>query len=274
MDRASWILILPLVVFGTGVWLFLETENEVRVQYERAREKWRQGEYDEAILLYRTLQENHPKSRFADDALWEIGTVYYINAYDVSRAIRYFRRLVEEYPQSPLAVQAYLKLAEIHEMELGEISAAIEFWKQALNYDIDHQLRQQIRFKIADAWFKLNQFDAALALFRGLCEQRNDEGIAQQARVRAGTILQIQKRYAESVPLFQAVLGADECPECRVQAQLGLIESYEFMDDLPRALEIARAIETRHYPTEMKDALIRRLSERQRYYQPRPWQSR
>ena len=147
--KLKFVLPVPFLVFGLGVWLYFRTENEARVQITRAKEKWRQGSYAEAVDLYRSVWQQYPKSRFADDALWEIGTIYYVNFYDIQQASAYFERLVREYPERPLAQEAYLRLAEIYAIGLQDLPRAIEYWKQALVVDSSGRFRRLSFSKLA-----------------------------------------------------------------------------------------------------------------------------
>lgn len=270
--RGRWILLLPLLLLAASAWLYRESESEVRVQFSRAREEWRAERYHGAISLLETLRSDYPESRLADDALWEIAIIYYINLHDIDRALQSFDDIVAQYPGSPLATEARLKLAEIYEMELNELPKAIEQWEATLasgHLGVDREA--QIRFRIADAYFRVNQFEQSLEALQVLLKEPGDEYLRQQMRVRIGTIHQIRKEYEKSIDMFQAVLEGNACKDCRIRARLALIESYEFLDRLPEAIELARTIDASEYPAGMKEDLLQRLREKQRYYELRLW---
>ena len=267
-SRLRWILPIPLLLFSAAVWLYVETENEVRVQILRAQEQWRETDYMEAIEIYESVYQNYPKSQYADEALFEIGTIYYINIYNADRALHYFRELVTQYPDSSLATQAYLRLAEIHEVELTDLPQAIAYWSQILALDISLEVRRQIYFQMGDAYFKLNQFDEAFQKFRMLMEDGSNDSLAERARAQAGIILQIQNQFEESVDYFNQVLEGPECDDCRRTARLGLIESYEFLGDLAKAIEVAKTIPTSEYSAKEREDLLKRLDNKARVYEP------
>lgn len=270
-NRLRWVIPLPLLIFVASVWIYVQTENEVRVQIARAQQQWRAENYAQAIDFYEFVYENYPKSQYADDVLWEIGTIYYINFYDVERALLYFHKLVTQYPDSSLAVEAYLRLAEIHEVELADLPRAIAYWNQILTLNMPLEFRRQARFQIGNAYFKLNQFEEAFQTFQLLMEDGNDDQISDRARARVGTIMQIQNQYERSVEYFNQVLENTDCSECRRAARLGLIESYEFLGDLSKAMEIAQTIPASEFPADMKQELVKRLGDKARYYEPNRW---
>lgn len=266
-DRLRWILPVPLLIFGIGAWLYFHTENEVRVQMERAQNHWRQGNYLEALHLFQAVHRNYPHSRYAAQALWEIGTIYYVNFYDIDQALLYFRKLTEEYPQSSLAASAHSKLAEIHEAELGDLPQALQSLEQFLLANASGELHNSALFKMGNLHLKLNEFAKALEKFKLLVARAEGVHLAQQARIRIGTILQIQQEYEQSINYFREVLEETACLDCRMASRLGMIESYEFLGELSKAIETARNIPTSEYPAQMRQDLLQRLHEKARHYQ-------
>ena len=276
MPKAKLKFVLPvlLLVFGLGAWLHLRTENEAKVQMTLAREKCRQEDYAECVDLYQSLLQQYPKSHFADEALWEIGTIYYVNFDDIKQALVYFERLVHEYPDQPLAKKAYLRLAEIHEVDLQDLPQAVEYWKRALGTDSSGRFQAPVLFKIGAAYLKMSNFEEALDIFRRLIEERPDKHLAEQSLIRAGMILQIQGNHDAAIDSFHQVPKQTGCRDCRLQSLLELIESYEFVGDLPKAITVARAISATDYPEEAKRDLVGRLEGKKRYYQVRSWGNR
>ncbi|HUG43437.1 MAG TPA: tetratricopeptide repeat protein [Acidobacteriota bacterium] len=268
--NARWILAAPVVLLAGASWLYQQSENEARAHFSRAREQWRLGNYRQAIDRFDLLVEKFPDSRFADEALWEIGTIYYVNLHDVTQALFAFERLVAAFPESPLSVEGTLRIAEIFEVELGEIGPALEHWQAALTASKSPRQRLEIRLKIADAHFKQGDFETAFDAFTVISLEGEDRQ-ADQARLRLGNILQIQRDFEGSLQEFQTVLENNQSSELRLQAQLGMIESYERLDHLDRAIEIAESIDSPAYPRELKEDLMNRLLEKRRYYEPRLW---
>jgi TolA-binding protein len=274
-DKLGWILPVPFLIFGVGAWLYFQTESEVAVQITRAQAHWREGAYRKAIKLYEAVYQHHPKSQYADDALWEMANVYYVNLYDADHALLYFRKLTAQYPDGPLAADAHLKLAEIYEVELGDLAQAAEHLDQALlaqNVSLD--FRRSTLFKMAGVHVKMDQFEQALRKFQLVIGERPDDHLAQQARNRIGTIYQITNQYEKSLVFFGAVSKYTDCSECRVESHLGLIESYEFLGDLGKALETADSIPVQDFSQERKQELLKRLGDKSKYYLPKRWPDR
>ncbi len=264
-DSYKFVLFLPFLIFGAGVWLYFQTENEVRAQMAQAQARWRVGAYDDAITLYESVSQHYPASRYADDALWEIATIYYFNFYDVNRALSCFQRLATGYPGTPLAKESHLKLAEINEIVLKDVGAAIAHLNEALSQDPSIRSRRLICFKLGSAYLKLDRFDEARRQFASVVRDGLDDHLADQASIRIGSILQIGKKYDDSLPFFLGVLERTKCRDCRARAKLGLIESYEFMDDLSKAIAVAKSINPGECPEQLKLGVLKRLTDKNKY---------
>ncbi|MBI4444653.1 MAG: tetratricopeptide repeat protein [Acidobacteria bacterium] len=268
------VLLLPFAVFGTGVYLYVQTENEAYVQFARGQEQWRDARYTEAVNLYRTVFEQYPKSRYADDALWETALIYHASFYDVNRAVQLFERLVADYPKSSHVKECYLRLAEIYETQWGDLNQAIQYWSQGLKAEPSMKARQRILFRMATANFKSNNFEIADKQFRQLIREGQEEHLVEQSQVRFATLLQIQRKYGESTRIFEEVLKRTSCNDCRLQAQLGVVENHELTDALDKAIQMANRIRPEDYPVEMRESLLQRLQEKKRYNRASLWKAR
>jgi tetratricopeptide (TPR) repeat protein len=265
--EGRWVLLLPILSFVVGTWYFRTDRSDLKVALERARDFWRSGAYEEAIDAYSALQARNPASEFAPECLWEIATIYYHNLYDISNAMHYFERLIDEYPESPRCLESHLRLAEIYERELNELNSAVSHWEEALQLGLGLEGQRELEFKIADAHFKMSDFDQAFAGFENLAAAEDvDPHLANQARVRMGMLLELSKDYEGAIRLFENALAAKPCKDCRLQAQLGLIECYEALDRLSDAIEVAKTISPEDYPSDKRDELLGRLTAKRRYY--------
>jgi tetratricopeptide (TPR) repeat protein len=141
-------------------------------------------------------------------------------------------------------------------------------WQEALDKDIDDALRREVSFKLAEACFKTNDFQDALRRYNLVAADGQDRHLKDQSYIRIGSIFQLQGEHDKAIRAFANVLDETDCPHCRLQAQLGLIESYEHLDRLPEAIEIAEQISDAEYPTAMREELLGRLTEKRKYYEP------
>jgi tetratricopeptide (TPR) repeat protein len=266
------VLLLPWLLFGFAIWTVNQSESEVRVQFERAQACWRRGDHVGSIEIYRRIAESFPESRYAPSALWEIATTEYINLVQVDRATLTYQLIAEEYPDHPLAIEALRKLAEIQELDYQDTEGAVEYWRQLLRKPLEITLRDEVLFRLGNAWFKSSELDRAQSVFEQLLDSSTISAyLMQQASIRLGTISQLHERHPEAIAYFEDALRRRDCDQCRLAAQLGLIESHEVLGDLGKALQVAAGIDERVYPSGSKRELIARLEQKQRFFDPTTW---
>lgn len=268
---SRWILVLPVAIFSIGVVVYFSTENEIRVQFERAQDYWRVGQVDRAAEVFRSVAREYPESLYAQRALWELGMLNHVSRYDASQALECYHRLLNDYPRGSFSAEVLLKIAEIHSIELQDQPEAIAWWKHYLEMFPHGPQYRRALFQLGNAYFQLSDLDTARAYFQQVIDEAPDDDLAHRSGLRIGAICQLEKDYEASVPYFEAALSSGECTECRLQGQLGLIESLEFLEELPRALEVARSIDTDDYSASLKQDLVSRLNEKMKYYEPRLW---
>jgi len=265
-----WVFLIPILSFVFAASWYRAERTDVQVAMERAKEAWRSARYQEAVAGYLELQSRDPSSPIAAECLWEAASIYYYNIYDLSNALHLFERLTVEYPDSQWGLQSHLVLGDIFEKELNEINNAVVHWREALAGNLDDATRQEVELKIADAYFKMNEFDLAMEDFQriALASPPGDAHLVHRAKLRLSTLFQIRREYDKSIQFLEQVLNSDPCAGCRLQAQLGLIESYEFKDQLDDAIRIAQNISPEDYPAERRQELLKRLIAKKEYYKP------
>ncbi len=255
----KWVQLAPLLLFVLAVWVLRENQNEVWTQVVRAKDLWRQGDRQGAIDLYQSIYQRYPKSRYTPEVLWELATIHSFQPDGAESAAYCFGQLAQEFPAHPLAPQARFRQAEIYGKELDQLNRAVELWSLLLEEDLSPEFRNQVLSQLASAHFKMSEFDQALNYLKLVLALSRDREQVQQTRLLVGTIDQIQNRYEESVQVLEEVVRNPECSDCRLQAQLALIQSYEVLDDLPNAIRVAESISVSGFSEERKRSLIQRL---------------
>jgi tetratricopeptide (TPR) repeat protein len=236
--------------------------SDTRQMLDQAEAHWREGKFEEAARLNQLLYERDAQGRHAPAALLNLGTIYYLNLRRLDKAIATFQRLVEEFPASPEAPKARVQLAEIYRSELGDLTQAIHEYEKILESPgVDD--REQIQFRMADAFFKLNDFDRALRELRRIEDSEVSGHLGDQVRLKIGSIYQIRKRYQDAVPVFDKVAGSP-CIECRRRAILNLSETYELLFDYDRAIATLQRLDRTPEETARVAREVSRLEDKRR----------
>lgn len=239
--RCRW-LSLSLLLFAA---ILAACNSDSRQLRERAEERWREGNYDDAIRLNTLLYERDKDGRYAPGALLNIGNIYYLNLRNLEQAVETYKKLAAEFPGKAEEYEARKQLAEIYEYEIEDLSQAQSEYDRILeNEDLEN--RPEILFKRANIYFKQEDYDHAWRELRQI-EESGTAGthLADQVSLKLGSISQIRQRYEDAAAYFEKVVGSP-CQECRRQAILSLTKTYEALYSFDRAIETVQKLD--QYP--------------------------
>jgi len=101
-----------------------------RKDYDNALAILNELRYDEAATAFRGFLKKYPGSRYADNAQYWLGEVYYVTR-DFRTALKEFGRLLKGFPDSPKVPGAMLKMGYSH-YELKDWKAAAQMLGQVV----------------------------------------------------------------------------------------------------------------------------------------------
>jgi tetratricopeptide (TPR) repeat protein len=248
----SWLVLFALL-WGCNA--------DSRQLLEQAEARWREGNYEDAVRLNLLLHDRNPSGKYGAQALLNLGNIYYLNLRQLGKAIEMYQKLVAERTGAPEEFTARERLAEIYANEIGDLTQAIYEYEKILAWkDLDN--RAEIQMQMANAYFKLGDYDRALRELRRIEEQGIGGHTVDRARLKIGDIYQIRKRYQDALEPFQKVAGSS-CIECRRRAVLSLMETYEALYDFDRAIETVRRLDaTRENERRIQEEVARLSSKR------------
>ena len=267
MKLSRGVLGLPLLMLAFAVTITKRAERRPISLLRTAQLLERSGDVHEAARVYDSLVSQYPGTPAACRALWELASMEYSVIQDTEKAVSLFHNLVDSCRGNKLVGQAMLMLADIHEIDLRDLEQSNQIRREYFEQASDSGRSHETLFKIGDVLFKQGRYLEAQKTFEELLELEPEEGIATPANLRIGTILQVGQDYDRSIRYFEAVIERARSPEFRLQARLGLIESYEFLDKLSRALEIAGEIRPDEYPAELKNHMLMRLRQKKLHFE-------
>lgn len=108
----------------------VDSDAAVRRAYDAAMQKYRDGEYQEAIQSFQAIVEQYPGHPFAVNAQYWTGDSYYqLRAY--RSAIDAQKKLIAAYPNSPKTADAMLNMGSAL-VGLGDIDGARQTWERLI----------------------------------------------------------------------------------------------------------------------------------------------
>lgn len=142
----------------------LVLQRQVRQQLAQGDALLNAGDRDGAHLIYREAYRRNPE---AFQVLMRMGAVNY-QAEDFERARRYYSRAIEQAP----ADSRWRALSDLGQTywKLGQPEAAVGFYLQAQEAGIPPSDRVEWHYRIAWAYFDLNDYDAAIRHYAEVAE--------------------------------------------------------------------------------------------------------
>jgi len=105
--------------------------------YQKALIEGLRGRTTEKILALENLINNHPRSEYTDDALFQLGITYQEFG-QLDKALEPLKRLVTQYPNSPFVNRALLRMGLIT-YNRGNYQTAMEYYKQVFRNNPDEE---------------------------------------------------------------------------------------------------------------------------------------
>ena len=262
------LLLCPLGIVAGGLLLVRPSGSPFESAFARAKLAQREGRIDEALVLYQSIQEREPAGRWGCLAMWEVASIRYSMTHQTRQAAALLNRIGDACEDQELAGRALLLLADIYEIGMQDLDSANQLRLRYLALPDEPLRAHETRFKMADAQFKLGKFDQARSSLETLLRQKPSSEIESQANLRLAAIAQLGGEFDDSIHYFQSVFANSSSPEFRLQAQLGMIESYEYLNELEKALSVANRIESPDYAVNLKDDTVSRLNRKLFQFEP------
>jgi tetratricopeptide (TPR) repeat protein len=222
----------------------------------------REGNYEEAIQLYRLLYLKDPQAKQSAQALLNIAEIYYVHLRRIKDAVEAYKKLADEFGGRPEEIKARLQLAAIYENEMADLTEAIAEYDRILQVP-ELEDRWEIEFRRANSYFKMEEYNRALRDLRRLEEAGVTGHLADQVYLKIGSIYQIQRKFDDAEAYFQRVKESP-CLECRRRAVMSLAGTYEAVYDIPHAIETIQKLDRTPENDRLISREVQRLKDKER----------
>ena len=142
---------------------------------------------------------------------------------------------------------------------MQDLDTANELRLKYLELNQDPDRAHETRFKMADVHFKKGYLPQSRAVFESLLRLAPNPDLAMRASLRLGVIAQLQGDYQRSINHFQSVIADVVSPTLRLEAQLGIVESYEYLNEIEKAISVVTMIDNPAYAVDLKHKILTRL---------------
>ncbi len=223
-----------------------ETQTDAEDLFETALDLYKDKKIDKAIAQFELVLKKYPKSRFAPESEYRLGTLYE-EANDYVKAHKAYQSLIKSYPQSErfeeVIEREYQigiifmsgKKGKLMGLEIRpSLPLAIEVFQKIVEVAPYGAFGDKAQFNIGVAYQRSKKYDDAVNAFQTLIEQYPKSEFVQQARLQM-TEASYEKSAVET--LDQSALDA-----ASQQAQ-GYLQRYPDSSDAGKALEIRKKVD-------------------------------
>ncbi len=214
------------------------TERD-KVHFYLAHEFKELGRIDEMLNEYAQIIQDHPKSKFAPEALLLTGD-HYFGLADTAKSRSYYERVLA-YEGHSAAIIARYKLAWVH-INLKDFKTAVNLFIDSITdantqqeIDVDTydglDIRQESLIDLAFVYpdhFKKEKANHAIELFRELSWSRT---AYLNVLEKVGSRLRVRKQWPRALEVYRELIKLENDPAALIQHAHHLFESYQQVKD-------------------------------------------
>ncbi|MFQ6002310.1 MAG: TonB family protein, partial [Candidatus Zixiibacteriota bacterium] len=216
---------------------FKEGEKEQKNLAPGAKSTKAEKKYEEAIKKASKVLTFHPKSKWADDALFLIGRAYY-NMGKYAKAERKFKELLASFPKSKLVEKCHYYVS-LCQYKSGNEQDAIQSLKLIMgSTKTGRKKRAEAAFMLGEIYFERKEYDDAISHYQHLVENYKKDTLACFAQARIGEGYWFKKKYAQAKEAFDQVEKYDPKPDELFESKFKSGECCYLMEDFEKGIDI------------------------------------
>jgi TolA-binding protein len=189
-------------------------EDAAEARYALALCQIARKQFDQATATLAALLQQKPDYAQADWAYYELGQAL-LREDRTDQAAAAFRTMAEKLPRSPLAAEGWFQVGRRYEsaadraanaeQKTAAAAHAAQAYEAGLAKSPPADLREKLRYKLADMQFRQKQFAQAETTLQAQLREQPGGSLAGPARFLAAECLFQQDKFAEALPLFTRV---------------------------------------------------------------------
>lgn len=234
------ILFVLVLGFAAGGLYLYNLDRWLEADFQRAEDLVAQGKYTAAESAFRRIYEHHPDFRRAPEALFQAGQVLNLYLKRYPDALLSLLLVEKDYPESPQAEQAQRQVAEIYKYRLREFAEAVVAYQKLL--DDGAADGDRIQYEIADAYFRLGNFEQARIEFESLLKNWPASPLVAEVRYRIATAYALDGDLEAAEKAYRGMLKAEPDSSFASEARFALAGVLEEQGKLLDALKILEAL--------------------------------
>jgi len=216
---------------------FKEGENTQKRLAAGVKSTAANQKYEEAIKKASKVLIFHPKSKWADDALFLIGRAYY-NMGEYAKAQRKFEELLTSFPKSKFVDDCHYYVSLCQYKSGNELDAIQSLKLLVQSSKAEKKKRAEADFLLGGIYFERGEYDDAVSYYRHLVENYEKDTLAVFAQARIGESFWLKKDYAQAKEAFAQVEKYNPKPDKLFDSQFKSGECCYLMGDFEEGMKI------------------------------------
>ncbi len=208
--------------------------------YVRADALVEKGGYEEAVEIYRGIYRRHPTFHLSSQAIFQAGEVLNLYLKKYREALLAYLMVEKDYPRSELTRKAQFQVAEIYKYRLRDYSRAIVAYQKLL--DAGAPRGDRLQYEVADAYFRLENFEQARIEFETLQKNYPDSPLLPEVQYRIAVAWSLEGEPAAAEKAFRQVEKKWPDDPYTLEARFGLASVLEDREELTDALKVLESL--------------------------------
>lgn len=253
------VILVPLcvLILAGSLWYYVATlDQRLYNSFNRAEELILDGEYNQAVELYRGIYEDHPDFNLAAKSLYRAGEVQNLFLDQYHDALLAFLRLEKDYPESPHVMSALEQEADIYKNRLRDYGRAAALYQKLV--DREREPGDRFLYELADCYFRVSNFEQARIEFENMLKAWPDSVYVTEVRYRIGVAYSLDGKLKLAEDVFRQVIKDFPDDLFATEARFSLASVLEEQERLRESLKILVELEP-VYPN--LDALKRKKAQ-------------
>lgn len=250
---------LLLILIG-GTTYYVKRDDLFAARYSKGIELWEEGAYEKSVVKLREIYDSYPSFVLAPDALFQSAEILNTNLHRYQEALLAYLLLLNNYPENALTERALRQVAHIYKYRINDYPASIVAYQRLLDRGATGWDRLQ--YEVADAYFRLNNFEQARIEFETLVNEAPLSEMAPEARYRTGVCLNLEGKYKEAEKQLRAIIEKGPDTTFGIEARFALAETLEQMERLRESRRILEELKGLYANEEALEQKLEQVNER------------
>ncbi len=215
---------------------------------ESAKESLLKSNYAESAELFKKVIALNPESDQALEAMYRLGDTEETHLKDYEAALFNYKEFIRHSKDPKSVYEIQKKVAEIYFNQLSDSEKSIVAYKKLIELDPLSPEADQFQFKIAQTFFRTNQFEQARIEYQSMIDRYPKTNLIARARFEIGNSYYMEGKYDTGADALKHAIRLHPQGEFAVEAEFLLAQCYEQSGKLKEALQTYENLESR-YPS-------------------------